>query len=85
MSTVDVTLPDDLKQFVEGRVASHGYRDASEYLCALIEADRLRNVREELVASLVSAARGPSGEMTRQDWDEIRREGLEQIRRRQGP
>ena len=44
MSTMTISLPDDLKSFVDSQVAGRGYRNSSEYLRELIrkEQDRVR-------------------------------------------
>jgi len=44
MSTIAVTLPDALTSFVNEQVARRGYRDASEFLQSLLEAERLVTV-----------------------------------------
>ncbi|NWG75507.1 MAG: type II toxin-antitoxin system ParD family antitoxin, partial [Rubrivivax sp.] len=36
MSTMNISLPDDLKAFVDEQVAARAYGSASEYLRALI-------------------------------------------------
>ena len=42
MSTMNVSLPNSLKTFVEEQVATRGYRTSSEYLRELIRRDRDR-------------------------------------------
>ena len=63
MNTVDVDVPEALRPFVAGQVARRGLRDAAEYLVSLVEADRLRDVRDDLEAKLVEAARAESQPM----------------------
>lgn len=59
MSTMNISLPDTLKEFVEKQVAQRGYGTSSEYVRELIRrgADRLR-LRGLLLegASYVAAA-----------------------------
>lgn len=40
MSTMNISLPDALKSFVDEQVASRGYSTSSEYVCALIRKDQ---------------------------------------------
>ena len=42
MGTMNVSLRDDLKSFVEEQVATRGYRTSSEYVRELIRRDRDR-------------------------------------------
>ena len=42
MSTMNISLPDALKEFVEGQVAEQGYGTSSEYVRELIRKDRDR-------------------------------------------
>ncbi len=42
MSTMNVSLPDGLKSFVDEQVATRGYRTSSEYVRELIRRDRDR-------------------------------------------
>ena len=40
MTTMNVSLPDELKAFVDQQVAAHGYASTSEYLRDLIRKQR---------------------------------------------
>ncbi len=42
MSTMNISLPDDLKTFVDQRILSEGYGSSSEYMRELIRRDRDR-------------------------------------------
>ncbi|ODT36439.1 MAG: addiction module antitoxin [Microbacterium sp. SCN 71-17] len=81
MTTMNISLPDDMKAFVEAQMAADGYASASEYLHALIREDQKRRARHALEAKLVEGLQGPAVEMTREDWDSIEREALEGIAR----
>ena len=73
-----ISLPEPLKQFIEQQVSAGGYASAEEYIGALVEAERARARLEELIVEgLVS---GPATEMTAEDWEDIRQEGLARIR-----
>ena len=43
MSTMNISLPDELKQFVDQRIQSEGYGTSSEYLRELTRRDRVRD------------------------------------------
>ena len=42
MSTMNISLPDELKQFVDQRIQAEGYGTSSEYMRELIRRDRDR-------------------------------------------
>lgn len=60
MSTMNISLPDSLKAFVDERVANGGYGTSSEYLRVLIRRDQdrlqLRNLLLQGAASAPSRA-----------------------------
>ena len=57
MTTMNVSLPDELKSFVDERVEHDGYGSTSEYVRDLIRRDRERGHLRELV--LEGANSGP--------------------------
>jgi len=72
MTSLNISLPAALKQYVEGQVASGDWGTPSEYVRELIRQDkerRLGNLEQELIA----AAKGARIELR---VDEIRRKGL---------
>jgi hypothetical protein len=75
MKTVQVSLPEKSGEFVAAQAAKSGYRDAGEYLAALVQRERGRALREELEQTLVAALGSPSSPMTAADWTDIRRQG----------
>ncbi len=77
MTTMNISVPDEMKAFVEAEMAQEGYASASEYLRALIRDAQKRRARQELEAKLLEGLQGPAVQMTRDDWDSIQREALE--------
>jgi antitoxin ParD1/3/4 len=72
MTSLNISLPEALKKYVEGQVATGDWGTPSEYVRELIRQDkerRLGNLEQELVA----AAKGPKIEIP---LPEIRRKGL---------
>ena len=72
MTSLNISLPEALKEYVEGQVASGDWGTPSEYVRELIRQDkerRLGNLEQELIA----AAKGRRIELA---VSEIRRKGL---------
>jgi antitoxin ParD1/3/4 len=60
MSTMNISLPDTLKSFVDEQVAGRGYGTSSEYVRELIRNDRDRQrLRGLLLDGASSAPTGP--------------------------
>lgn len=82
MTTMNISVPEEMKAFVEAQMAQEGYASASEYLRALIREAQKRRARQDLEARLREAMEsGPASPMTRDDWDELERNVWERHRR----
>ena len=77
MTTMNISLPDEMKAFVEAQMALEGYASASEYLRVLIRADQKRLAKQMLDAKLLESLQSPAGEMTEGDWEGLRQRILE--------
>ncbi len=83
MQTMNISLPDQLKDFVENQVGSGRYSSVSEYVRDLIRNDEKRKAQDGLEALLMEGLQSGEGtEMTRQDWADIRAEALKQFEAR---
>lgn len=61
MGTMNISLPDTLKAFVDEQVAQRGYGTSSEYLRELIRRDQDRvQLKELLLAGAASAPGSPA-------------------------
>lgn len=79
-STLNISLPKPLKQFVEQQVASGAYSTASEYVREVLRKEQVEKTRAEIDAKLIEGLdSGPATKMTKQDWEWIRREGMKRI------
>jgi antitoxin ParD1/3/4 len=77
MATVNVSLPEYLKAFVDAEVAARGHASASEFIHLLVVKAHLEKQRERVEALVLEGLNsGPATPMTEQDWEDIRREGL---------
>lgn len=83
MQTMNISLPEQLKDFVDHQVNSGRYSSVSEYVRDLIRADEKQKAREKLETLLMEGIdSGNASAMTRQDWDDIRKEALKQFEAR---
>jgi antitoxin ParD1/3/4 len=83
MQTMNISLPEQLKEFVEGQIESGRYSSVSEYVRELIREDERRKAQEKLEGLLLEGLRGgPATAMTRKDWDEIRSEAVKKFESR---
>jgi len=76
---MNISLPEPLKQFVDGQIAAGRYSSASEYIRELIREDEKRKAEERLEALLLEGLQGEESELTRDDWTAIRREARTRI------
>jgi antitoxin ParD1/3/4 len=85
METMNISLPDPMKQFVEELVTRGDYSSASEYVRELIREDRKRREKEQLENLLLEGlSSGPMTAMTAEDWESIREEVRQRIVERHG-
>ena len=82
MVTMNISLPESMRDFIEAQITKGGYGTVSEYMRALVREAQKREEQEklELEAKLLIALKQEAKEMTDEDWKEIRR----QVRRRYG-
>jgi len=85
MQSMNISLPDSLKQFVDGQVGQGRYSSASEYVRELIRADERRKAEETLEAALLEGLNGPESALIPEDWMAIRTEALARLAARKHP
>lgn len=83
MTTMNISLPEEMKAFIESQMALEGYASASEYLRGLIREEQRRRAKQALEAKLLEGLQSPASEMTDADWDGIEREAKERVAREQ--
>ena len=79
MTTMNISLPDEMKAFIEAQMSQDGYASASEYLRTLVREAQKRKARQELEAKLLEGLQSPVSEMTDEDWKSMRREAHDQL------
>ena len=81
MQTMNVSLPDPLKQFVDNQIAEGRYSSVSEYIRELIREDEKRRAEHRLESLLLEGLESKESRFTRKDLDEIRKQALVQLKR----
>lgn len=85
MQTMNISLPEPLKEFVDHQIAEGRYSSASEYIRELIRDDEKRKAKERLETLLLEGLEGEETELTRADFDNIRKQALAELKRRKKP
>jgi len=72
--TMNIALPESMKDFVLEQVSEGGYSTASEYVRELIRADQKRKAADRLESLLLEGLNSGMTPLTKKDWDAIRAE-----------
>jgi len=67
-TTINISLPDSLKSFIDERIKSRGYDSYSEYLSDLVRKDELDAAKEKLRERLAEGLQSPVG----RTWEELK-------------
>ena len=68
-TTLNVSLPEPLKEYVQDRVSEGIYSNASDYVRSLIREDMQKSAERRLEAYLLEGINsGPATAMTLEDW-----------------
>jgi antitoxin ParD1/3/4 len=74
--TMNVSLPDTLKAFVDRRVADRGYGSHSEYVRDLVRRDEMEAAKDQMRALIAAGLNSPPGK----PWVELRDELLQRVK-----
>lgn len=78
--TMNVSLPDTLKSFVDRRVAERGYGSHSEYVRDLVRKDELEAAKDQMRALIAAGLNSPPGT----PWSELRDDLLQRAKSSSG-
>lgn len=76
MESMNISVPQPMKNFVEGQIAQGRYSSISEYMRELIRADERRKAEEQLEAKLMEGLNSSEIEFGSTDWITLRKEAL---------
>lgn len=82
MQSMNISLPEPLKAFVDGQIAEGRYSSVSEYVRELIREDEKRKAQEQLEALLLEGLKGEAKALTPDELASIRKDALAAIKAR---
>jgi antitoxin ParD1/3/4 len=72
MTTLNISLPESLKAFVQEQATQEGYGTVSEYLRAILGDLQKREAKKAaLDAQLLDGVRSPTVRMTKNRWEKV--------------
>jgi len=74
MTTINISLPDQMKEFVDEEMGEGGYRDPSDYFNALLQEQLKRKAEQKLETLLQEGLATESSAVDKKDWEYIRGE-----------
>ena len=83
MPTLNISLPDSMRVYIEEQTATGGYSTASEFVRTLIREDQKRKTKERIDTLLLDGlASGEAKMLTQRDWEDVRRQVRGRTRKR---
>ena len=79
MTTITIRLSPSQEEFVATQVKCRGLPSASAYVSQLLRSEQLKSQRVQIDALLLEGLRGPDSPMTKQDLQELEREGQDRL------
>jgi len=84
MTSINISLPELMKVFVEEQVAQGDYNSASEYVQELISQDQKRKAQERLEGLIIEGLdSGEPIEVTDEWWEQKRTQLMDSLRSRE--
>lgn len=72
MTSLQITLSEEMREFLEDEASRGAYGSTTEYLHHLIEEEQERQALRDLEEKLSEALASPAEEMTAADWQSMR-------------
>ncbi len=86
MTTVTISLPESLKEFIESEVQTKGYGNVSEYMRGLLRAAQARDMDSRLEALLLEGlGSGKDIAVTQDFWRELKADAAQILTRKRVP
>lgn len=83
MSTITISVPESLKEYVEEQVRARGFGNVSEFFRSLVREDQRQQQDQELTNRLIEGLdSGVGAKATDEFWSEMRQEALKLIKKK---
>ena len=70
MTTMNISLPDSMKAFVDAQIQERSYGTSSEYIRDLIRGDQIRQAEQRLASLMLEGLEsGPASPVDEAYWD----------------
>ncbi len=83
MSTMNVSLPDQMKQWIDSKIEEGQYHNVSEYVRALIRKDQAEH--EKLIAFRAAITHGRTSGVDKRDFKTVIKNAKSKARKLSGP
>ncbi|MBL1208243.1 type II toxin-antitoxin system ParD family antitoxin [Geminocystis sp. GBBB08] len=84
MTSLNISLPESMRTYIDQQMALLGYSTASEYIRDLIRQEQKRQATQRLETLLLEGLEsGKATDMTEQDWLDIRQAVAQKLANRQ--
>ena len=83
MAIVNISLPDQMREYIDNRVSEGTYNSTSEYFRDLVRGDQKRRAEERLEAMLLRGLKSPISEWTKDDVKHIKQAVQERLAAKQ--
>jgi antitoxin ParD1/3/4 len=85
MHTMQISLPDPVKDFVDQQIANGRHSNAGDYIHGLIREDEHRTSQDQLESMLLDGLNSETVEMNSDDWLQIRADAASLLSNRRNP
>lgn len=72
MITINISLSESMKEFIDSEIAEGGYESANEYFVRLVRAEQKRKAREKLESLLFEGLESPIAEYDPNEISDIK-------------
>ena len=79
MSTITISIPDSMKQYVEAQVQSNGYGNVSEYFRSLVRESQRKEEDRKLEMLLLQGLESGTIAVTPEFWKDLKAEAAERL------
>ncbi len=83
MTSLNISLPESMRTWIDQRVKEGGYSTASEFVREVLREAQKSRARQELEQKLIEGIEsGPATAMTEADWDRLKQLAIKRAAKR---